>query len=342
MKVTVREIAATAGVSITTVSRVLNGSEKVHPETRDKVLSAINDSGYLRRERQKPPTPQKNVRIVLSDTTGKSAYEHPTVYTILSGLTGRLNELGIGNSLHMLGSTAESVDALVRAPADGFIFIRTQREQEDMVIPRLLSERSDTPILMVNRRIEDKRVSYVNIDDYAAAYSAVEYLIGLGHRNIALINGDETLRNSILRRDGYLAALKAHRLEPGLMLAGRYTEDFGREAASALAELPKKERPDALFTTSDVIALGLIKVLVKAGFELPAELSIIGFGDVELASYITPALTTVRIPAREMGVQAANTINYLISSPSIQNIKISMRSELCVRDSTMRRKETLI
>lgn len=341
MKVTVREIAATAGVSITTVSRVLNGSEKVHPETRDKVLSAINDSGYLRRERKKPPTPRQSVRIVLSDTTGKSAYEHPTVYTILSGLTGRLNELGIGNSLHMLGSTAESVDALVRAPADGFIFIRTQREQEDMVIPKLLSERSGTPILMVNRRIEDKRVSYVNIDDYAAAYSAVEYLIGLGHRNIALINGDETLRNSILRRDGYLSALKAHRLVPGLTLAGKYTEDFGREAALTLAELPKKSRPDAVFTTSDVIALGLVKGLVKAGFALPAEMSIIGFGDVELASYITPSLTTVRIPAREMGVQAANAVNYLISSPSIQNIKISMRSELCVRDSTMRkRKET--
>lgn len=338
MKVTVRDLAAISGVSITTVSRVLNGSDKVDPDTREKVERAITASGYKKRPRIKPPEPRKNVCIVLSDTTGKSVHEHPTVYTILAGLTGRLSELGIGNSLHMLGNTPESADALLAATADGFIFIRTKSGQEDMVIPRLLSERSGTPLLMVNRRIEDKRVSYVNIDDYAAAYSAVEYLIGLGHRNIALVNGDETLRNSVLRRDGYLAALRAHGLAPGINLSGKYSEDSGREAAAKISEIPEKERPDAVFTTSDVIALGLIKGLVKAGFILPEELSIVGFGDVELASYIVPSLTTIRIPAREMGIQAANAINYLMASPSIQNIKIAMKSELCVRESTRQKR----
>ena len=334
MKITVRDISTLTGVSITTISRVLNGSDKVDPATREIVEKAIAESGYRRRLRKKPPEPKKSVCIVLSDTTGKSVHDHPTVYTILSGLTKRLSELGIGNSLHMLGSTTESADILLRNPADGFIFIRTKSEQEDMVIPRLLAERPDVPLLMVNRRIDDKRVSFVNIDDFAAAYSAVEYLISLGHKRIALVNGDETLRNSVLRRDGYLSALKAHGLTPSLTLSGKYSEDFGREAAAELSKLSAKERPDAVFTTSDVIALGLIKGLVKSGFELPEDLSIVGFGDVELASYTTPSLTTVRIPAREMGIQAANAINYLIASPSIQHIKIAMRSELCVREST--------
>ena len=83
-----------------------------------------------------------------------------------------------------------------------------------------------------------------------------------------------------------------------------------------------------------MLALGLQKALLKLGFRLPEQLSVIGFGDVELASYINPPLTTVRIPAREMGIQAANAVNYLIQSPSIQNIKIVMKSELCVRKST--------
>ena len=190
--------------------------------------------------------------------------------------------------------------------------------------------------MAVNRRLEDKRVSYVNIDDYAAAFHATEYLIRLGHRRIGLINGDESLRNSILRRDGYLGAMKKHGLEirPEWMLAGEYTEDFGKHAAKHIAELDEDMRPEAVFTTSDVLALGLQKALLKLGFRLPEQLSVIGFGDVELASYINPPLTTVRIPAREMGIQAANAVNYLIQSPSIQNIKIVMKSELCVRKST--------
>ena len=94
-------------------------------------------------------------------------------------------------------------------------------------------------------------------------------------------------------------------------------------------------RPTGLLTASDVIALGMQKQLLKSGLRLPEDMSVVGFGDVELAAYINPPLTTVRIPAREMGIQAANAINYLMQSPSIMNIKILMKSELCIRGSTM-------
>lgn len=336
MSVTVREIAKLAGVSISTVSRVLNDHPSVDTETRKRVKAVIDANGYLPKLRAKPSGQQKSVCIVLSDSTGKSVHSHPTVYTILGGLTTRLTELGIKNSLHMLGDNPENIQALLSTKADAFIFIRTRREQEDIVIPKLLGMKGGVRVMAVNRRLEDKRVSYVNIDDYAAAFHATEYLIRLGHRKIGLINGDESLRNSILRRDGYLGAMKKHGLEirPEWMLAGEYTEDFGKHAAKHIAELDEDMRPEAVFTTSDVLALGLQKALLKLGFRLPEQLSVIGFGDVELASYINPPLTTVRIPAREMGIQAANAVNYLIQSPSIQNIKIVMKSELCVRKST--------
>ena len=336
MSVTVREIAKLAGVSISTVSRVLNDHPSVDAETRKRVKAVIDANGYVPKLRAKPSGQQKSVCIVLSDSTGKSVHSHPTVYTILGGLTTRLTELGIKNSLHMLGDNPENIQALLSTKADAFIFIRTRREQEDIVIPKLLGMKGGVRVMAVNRRLEDKRVSYVNIDDYAAAFHATEYLIRLGHRKIGLINGDESLRNSILRRDGYLGAMKKHGLEirPEWMLAGEYTEDFGRHAAKLIAELDEDMRPEAVFTTSDVLALGLQKALLKLGFRLPEQLSVIGFGDVELASYINPPLTTVRIPAREMGIQAANAVNYLIQSPSIQNIKIVMKSELCVRKST--------
>lgn len=336
MSVTVREIAKLAGVSISTVSRVLNDHPSVDDETRKRVRAVIDSNGYVPKLRAKPSEQKKSVCIVLSDSTGKSVHSHPTVYTILGGLTTRLTELGIKNSLHMLGDNPENIQALLSTKADAFIFIRTRREQEDIVIPKLLGMRGGVRVMAVNRRLEDKRVSYVNIDDYAAAFHATEYLIRLGHRKIGLINGDESLRNSILRRDGYLGAMKKHGLEirPEWMLAGEYTEDFGKHAAKLIAELDEDMRPEAVFTTSDVLALGLQKALLKLGFRLPEQLSVIGFGDVELASYINPPLTTVRIPAREMGIQAANAVNYLIQSPSIQNIKIVMKSELCVRKST--------
>lgn len=336
MSVTVREIAKLAGVSISTVSRVLNDHPSVDAETRKRVKAVIDANGYVPKLRAKPSGQQKSVCIVLSDSTGKSVHSHPTVYTILGGLTTRLTELGIKNSLHMLGDNPENIQALLSTKADAFIFIRTRREQEDIVIPKLLGMKGGVRVMAVNRRLEDKRVSYVNIDDYAAAFHATEYLIRLGHRKIGLINGDESLRNSILRRDGYLGAMKKHGLEirPEWMLAGEYTEDFGKHAAKHIAELDEDMRPEAVFTTSDVLALGLQKALLKLGFRLPEQLSVIGFGDVELASYINPPLTTVRIPAREMGIQAANAVNYLIQSPSIQNIKIVMKSELCVRKST--------
>lgn len=336
MSVTVREIAKLSGVSISTVSRVLNDHPSVDAETRKRVKAVIDANGYVPKLRAKPSGQQKSVCIVLSDSTGKSVHSHPTVYTILGGLTTRLTELGIKNSLHMLGDNPENIQALLSTKADAFIFIRTRREQEDIVIPKLLGMKGGVRVMAVNRRLEDKRVSYVNIDDYAAAFHATEYLIRLGHRKIGLINGDESLRNSILRRDGYLGAMKKHGLEirPEWMLAGEYTEEFGKHAAKLIAGLDEDMRPEAVFTTSDVLALGLQKALLKLGFRLPEQLSVIGFGDVELASYINPPLTTVRIPAREMGIQAANAVNYLIQSPSIQNIKIVMKSELCVRKST--------
>ena len=336
MSVTVREIAKLAGVSISTVSRVLNDHPSVDAETRKRVKAVIDANGYVPKLRAKPSGQQKSVCIVLSDSTGKSVHSHPTVYTILGGLTTRLTELGIKNSLHMLGDNPENIQALLSTKADAFIFIRTRREQEDIVIPKLLGMKGGVRVMAVNRRLEDMGVSYVKIDFYAAAFHATDYLIRLGHRKIGLINGDESLRNSILRRDGYLGAMKKHGLEirPEWMLAGEYTEDFGKHAAKLIAELDEDMRPEAVFTTSDVLALGLQKALLKLGFRLPEQLSVIGFGDVELASYINPPLTTVRIPAREMGIQAANAVNYLIQSPSIQNIKIVMKSELCVRKST--------
>ena len=336
MSATVRDIARLAGVSISTVSRVLNDMDCVDDATRERVKRVMNEQGYVRRPRVKPSDRARTVCIVLSDDTDRSIHSHPTVYTILGGLTSRLTELNIGNSLFMLGDAERGAGALLSAKADGYIFIRTRREQEDIVIPKLLEQRN-APVMAVNRLLDDQRVSYVNLDDYAAVCHATEHLIKLGHRRIGFVMGEESLRNSTLRRDGYLAAMKQHGLEVDgeFELAGPYSEDYGKRAAREVLRLEPERRPTGLLTASDVIALGVQKQLLKSGLRLPEDMSVVGFGDVELAAYINPPLTTVRIPAREMGIQAANAINYLMQSPSIMNIKILMKSELCIRGSTM-------
>ncbi len=337
----IRKIAGLAGVSISTVSRVLNGHHNVDEETRLRVQSIIDEYGYVPRRHTQAQEQRRTVGVVLSDDTGRSVHEHPTVYTFLAGLTNRLGEMGVSTSLHMLGGSAESIDALVQSRSDGFVFIRTHMEQEEAALEQLLAQRGEAPILMMNRRPSNSSVSYVSMDDVSAAFQATEYLIHLGHRSLALVNGDESLRNSLYRREGFLKALAQYGMEPRAerMLSGAYTEEFGRQAADILWGLADEQRPDAVFATSDVIALGVMKGLKHLGCRIPEDVSVIGFGDDELASYVEPPLTTMRLPAREMGVQAANAMNALLQSPSIRNIRILMDSELCIRTSTMRRSE---
>ena len=331
---TVRDIAAAAGVSITTVSRVLNGGAKVKPETRERVEAIIREGGYLRRERAVRPKPDKRVLIVMPATTDSRPYAHPTIHTILTGLTARLRELGIDYTQYRLQETRESASGIMKSTADGFLFIRTNIDQEDALIPRLLER--ERPVMVVNRRMEDKRLSYINIDDFAAAYRAAGHLIKLGHRRIAMVNGDITMRNSQLRRDGYLQAMRelGVTVPDAWMLPGAYSEEHGRAAAAALLALPEASRPTAIFAASDTIACGVQKTLRKAGLSLPYDMSLVGFDDSELAACMTPPLTSVRMPAREMGMQAAMAMDFLLHSPSVQTVKIQMKSELSVREST--------
>ena len=331
---TVRDIAAAAGVSITTVSRVLNGAKNVRPQTRERVEAIIRDGGYVLPVRPPKPLPEKRVLIIMPADTDSRPHAHPTIHTILTGLTAKLRELGIAHTQYRLQATRESAAGIMKSTADGFIFIRTSIDQEDALIPHLLER--ERPVMVVNRRLEDKRLSYVNIDDFAAAYRAVGHLAKAGHRRIALVNGDIAMRNSQLRRDGYLQAMGelGVKVPDCWMQAGDYSEDYGKRAAAALLALPERERPTAIFATSDTIACGIQKTLLRAGLMLPRDMSLVGFGDTELAACMTPPLTSVRMPAREMGIQAATAMDFLLNSPSVQTVKIQMKTELCVREST--------
>ena len=333
MSVTVRDIAGLAGVSITTVSRVLNGAANVSEETRGRVEEILWREGYRRKRNDPSAPPKKRVCIVMPASTDSRPYMHPTIYTILGGLTGKLAEFGIANTHYMLAGTPESVAGLIGSTADGFLFIRTSADQEDRLLPRLLER--GRPVIVVNRRLDDKRLSYVNIDDFTAAYQAVKYLVKNGHKKISLVNGDLSMRNSQLRMDGYLHAMRECGLTiaDGWILSGEYSEEYGRTAAAELLSLPSDLRPTAVFTTSDTIACGIQKTFLRAGLRLPQQMSLIGFGDTELCPMMTPPLTSVRIPAREIGVQAAIAMNQMLTSPAIGNMKILMKTELCVRGS---------
>lgn len=331
---TVRDIAAAAGVSITTVSRVLNGGEKVKPDTRKRVEEIIRTGGYVKRERMVRPKPDKRVLIVMPATTDSRPYAHPTIHTILTGLTAKLRELDIDYTQYRLRETHESAAGIMKSTADGFLFIRTSIDQEDALIPHLLER--ERPVMVVNRRMDDKRLSYINIDDFAAASLAVGHLAKLGHRRIAMVNGDISMRNSQLRRDGYLQAMRELGISvpDSWMLPGEYSEEHGKAAVTALLALPEALRPTAIFAASDTIACGVQKALRRAGLSLPADMSLVGFDDSELAACMTPPLTSVRMPAREMGIRAAMAMDFLLHSPSVLTVKIQMKSELSVREST--------
>ena len=336
---TVREIAKIAGVSPSTVSRVLNGNAPVNQATREAVLSAIKAQNYTPKKKtsgngQKPA----HIVIIMPQGSASNLPEHPTIYSIMSSFVSYLETNGVSNSIMMLderyeGNTAE----LFLNPADGYLVMCTSMHQEDMLLPYF--KEKNIPYIIVNRWVQQKHCNYVNIDDVQASYDAMQYLIKLGHRKIAYVGGDADYRSTQLRLKGYSQALAAAGLplRQEYILTGEYTSAYGELAAEKLMGLP--EPPTAGFFASDTLAIGSIHFLTEHKYRLPEDFSIIGYGDISVAPYIQPALTTIRIPEKDMGIQAAIALLNLISNSSISNVQVLLEAKLIVRRSCAPRKE---
>lgn len=329
---TISQVAKAAGISVATVSRVINQKGGVTPETTQKVLEAIERLGY------QPNVWGRNLRrgesrmvlVMVPNVT------NPYYAPIIAGAEDTLNAAGYSIMLCITNMDharrMHYVDLMRNHRADGAILMDVSTDDQDAV--QLAGE---YPLVQCCEYCASEDISHVSIDNFAAAREAVSRLAALGHSRIGFIGAKNSFVSSTLRHQGYRSALKelsiAH--QPSYEeFAGRdYSFSTGVEAAGRLLDLP--DRPTALFCVSDVLALGTLQAARERGLRVPEDLSVVGFDDVEYASMFQPRLTTLRQPCYRMGSVAASLLLKQIQGEE-GGQAMFLPHEWIARDSTAR------
>ncbi|GAA3342153.1 LacI family DNA-binding transcriptional regulator [Amorphoplanes nipponensis] len=327
-RVTIAVIADAAGVSVPTVSRVLNGRADVSAATRERVEQLLREQGYRRRNSRQPGRAQV-LDLVFDEL------DSPWAVELIRGVADVAHAAGAGtvvSAVHWDETATRLWLRNLRSRAcDGVIFVLSQVSAPLHTQLRRLH----IPVVVVDPAGGAAAdVATVGATNWAGGLSATEHLLGLGHRRIGLIAGPRTLACSRARLDGYRAALSAAGigLDPGLVAQGDFRHESGYAAGGRLLDLA--EPPTAVFATSDQMALGVYEAARRRGLRVPADLSVTGFDDLPEARWSSPPLTTVRQPLAEMGGLAAHTVLRLARGETLQAPRVELATELVVRDST--------
>ena len=325
------DVARRAGVSIATVSRVLNNSSSVNDETRSKILKAIKDLKYqpsrvAKRLRSKSG-PSNLLGVLIPDI------QNPFYVDVLRGIEdiAYKNNYAIimcnfsqdekKEAMYLEILESEAIDGLIAAPAN----------EDDIRLKKIVN--NGLPVVCVDRGLNGIDVDVVWVNNEAGAYSAVEYLIKAGYKKIAHIGGLTSIPSSRLREAGYLKALSDNNLEAhaGFLIHGNSSYESGVIFTEQL--LSQSNRPDALFTGNNLITLGALEVIHKKGLKIPDDIAIIGFDDMSWANSLNPPLSAVRQPAYEIGKRAGEMLIQRIHDPKRPCIQMTLNSELMVRSS---------
>lgn len=324
----ISDVAREAGVSKASVSRVINDCSVVSEDIRSRVLRAMRDLRY------QPNAQARSLTLKRSNLIGVIVPEirRPFYGEIVDGIEDTLTGAGYYLALcatHNRPGHEVSIARMLRESRVDGLLVVTPREFNPGVWETLLAE--SLPIAMIDGSVSG-RFSSVVVDNYEGGLLATKHLIGLGHRRIALIAGLDT-PECRERLRGYREALQEAGLtaDPDLIVHGDYLEASGAKAAERLIQL--KERPTAIFATSDLMAIGALQALRHYGLNVPGDVSLIGFDDIEPVRWLSPALTTVKQPLRPMGEVGARKILKVISGEETEVAKIMLHCELAVRES---------
>jgi len=327
-RITMTSIAREAGVSVPTVSRVLNGRSDVAPETRERVEELLRRHGYRRRV-NRSQEPAGLIDLVFNDL------DSPWAVEIIRGVEDVGHAACVGTV----------VSAIHRRPAATRQWLRNvQARNTDGVI--LVTSDVQSPLHTELRRLNaptvvidpagvpGHEVPTIGAANWSGSLAATEHLISLGHRRIGFIAGPRTLVCSRTRLDGYRAALEAAEIavDPQLIVQGDFYHESGFKGAAELLALAQP--PTAIFASSDQMALGGYEAVRQRGLRVPDDLSIIGFDDLPEVRWSSPPLTTVRQPLSEMGALAARTLLRLAGGEQIEGLRFELPTQLVVRDST--------
>ncbi|GAA0279924.1 LacI family DNA-binding transcriptional regulator [Cryptosporangium japonicum] len=328
-RTTIAEIARSADVSVSTVSKVLNGHSDVAEDTRRRVQRLLDERGYRKRRAAHHRGHGALVDLVINNLDSAWGLE------ILTGVEEVAESAGLGlvvSAVHSRAAlTRRWLDSLLARGSQGAILVLSDLDPGT----REQLRRHGTPIVVIDGVSQPPPdVASVGATNFAGGYAATEHLIGLGHRRIGVIGGPEQLACTRARLAGYRAAHEAAGLPipRGVLRYGNFYHDGGLRAAQSMLELD--EPPTAIFAGSDMHAMGVYEAARQFGRHVPSELSVVGFDDLNFASWTAPALTTVRQPLHEMGATAARTLLRLIGGESLDSASLELATSLVVRDST--------
>ncbi len=328
---TIHDIAAEAGVSVATVSRVLNARDHVAPETRERIARIVRERGYV---------VNRSARNLQDGRTGLVGLLVPLVHphyfsTIVAGASEALFEQDqravLSATEHKHDREVTLLDRLMHGMADGALVVLPEETSDEL--ERLLD--TNYRFVVIDPRLPlDARIPAVSAAHSSGASDAVRHLLELGHRRIAAITGPRDWVATEERRRGYHAALASYGIlpDPRLEIEADFEIPGGTRAAARLLETA--EPPTAIFAFNDNLAIGTIRAARAHGLRVPEDLSVVGFDDSEHASLITPTLTTVRQPLAEMGRTAVNLLRRLLDGQRVETLHVELGTRLVVRDST--------
>lgn len=335
---TIKDVARQAGVSITTVSHVINETRFVSEKLTQKVYDAMDDLNY------RPNIIARSLRSGRTKTIGLVIPDISNPY--FADFSRRIEDKGyehgynviLCNTDENLAKEERYVDGLISKQVDGLIFFSSGVNKSFKDNPN----KGDIPIVVTDRESEGIASDVVLIDNYQGGYEATRYLISIGHRRIACISGPSMIRPSAQRVDGYLKALDEAGIpfDDALLRMGDLRYYGGEEQMKIIMKLP--EPPTAVFACNDMMALGAIRTIREAGCSVPDDYSIVGFDNTPLSKYVTPQLTTISQPVKEMADLAVELLIEKIKIREDQKHKkellpeykrIVLDTELVIRES---------
>jgi len=329
MPATLTEIAKVAGVSVATVSRVLNNVDHpINEKTRQRILKLAEELNY------QPNLVARSLRIDSTNTVGIiiESMMSPFIPPIVSGIQDTLKPAGylsfILNTNDDPNIEIESLNMLNNRQIDGILFVATWDRS-----PKMVEQMTTKPHIFIHRHFDSYADNCVAVDERWGARLAVSHLANLGHQRIAFINGDADWDASIYRLKGYQEELKSRGIpyDPELVTNQGWESEHGRSGIETLFN--RGVSFSAVFASNDLLAMGAIHALQDRGLLVPQDIAVIGYDDRAFSSFVRPAISTVTLPAYEMGEEAASLLLRMMKGEITSSKAVEVRGRLLVRES---------
>lgn len=329
-KVTIKDVAREACVSIGTVSNALNGGRYISESTKKRVMEAVEKLQYV---------PNLNGRYLKAGATKMLGFFTSSAAgayfgTLIDYLSRECWKMGYNLSVYVTRDTSVIMENLMGKRLDGALIF------EDIVITDTEIDRiqkEGLKVVFLDREVEGEGISSIVFDSYQAGYEATRYLINLGHKKIAFIEGRDNIRDSVCRYQGYLAAMQEYKLfvPQHYTIKGRFEEEFTFHSVKNYIAEHAADVPDAFVAGNDLSAIGCIKALQTEGFRVPEDVSVIGFDDIEISQYFAPPLTTMRNPIARQAVEAVDLLVNMIKEEQ-EGVLKKLDGSIIVRESSTR------